>query len=303
MDVLRIALPKGHLWSQVSDLINQAGYGLTLRNERSYLISSNDPELKFRIHRAQNIATLVEEGRYDLGITGYDWLMEYGSNVKELIDLELGKVNVVAAVPQKFGINCSGADAFKRVVKKIRSEGRTSVIVASEYANIARNLSRKKLKGAPTKIIHSYGATETFIDVADVIVDCTETGETLRQNGWSIVYNLFESTARLVANRESLRNPWKKTKIADFQLLLAGAKNARGLKLLKMNVPEKFFNRVMKVLPAMKSPTISRLHGRKDSGYAVEVAVTGDQLVKLIPTLKKNGATDILEVDIKKVVQ
>jgi len=303
MNVLRVALPKGHLWSQVSALINQAGYGLTLKNERSYLINSNDPELRFRVHRAQNISPLVEEGRYDLGITGYDWLREHGSNVKELIDLELGKVNVVAAIPQKYGIKGSKDDAFKQVVQKIRSEGRARVVVASEYANIARNLFQKKLKGVPTKIIHSYGATETFIDVADFIVDCTETGETLRQNGWEVVYKLFESTARLVANRESLRDPWKKNKIADFQLLLAGAKNARGLKLLKMNVPEKFFDRVMKVLPAMKSPTISRLHGRKSAGYAVEVAVTGDQVVKLIPMLKKNGATDILEVDINKVVQ
>jgi ATP phosphoribosyltransferase len=300
--VLKIVLPKGHLWNQVIELINQAGYGLTLKNDRSYLINSNDPELIFRVHRAQNIGPLVEEGRYDLGITGYDWLVEHGTKVKDLLDLKLGKVNVVVAVPQKYGVNRVGFDAFKQAVKKIRGEGRTSLIVASEYANITGKLFQKKLR-VPTKIIHSYGATETFIDVADFIVDCTETGETLRQNGWSIVYKLFESTARLVANRESLKNPWKKNKIADFQLLVAGAKDAKGLKLFKMNVPEKYFERVMKVLPAMKSPTVSRLHGRKSSGYAVEVAVTGDQVVKLIPILKKSGATDILEVDIKKVIQ
>ncbi|MFH1327508.1 MAG: ATP phosphoribosyltransferase [Candidatus Bathyarchaeota archaeon] len=304
MTVLKLALPKGHLWDNVENLLNRAGYGLTVGGERSYMVKSNDPELQIRVHRAQNICPLVEGGKYDLGITGHDWVIEHKSNVDELMDLGLRRVNVVVAIPQRRGCKqISKRGVFKELAEKVKEEGRERIIVASEYENLTRDLCKTKLNQLPYTFIRSYGATETFIEVADLIVDCTETGDTLRANGWEIAYTLFDSTARIIANKKSLRDSWKKDKIKDFLTLVRGAKDAEGLKLLKMNVSGKMLNKVTSVLPAMKSPTISKLHGVKKPDYGVEVAVKEDQLLKLIPLLKKNGATDILEIDIKKVIK
>jgi ATP phosphoribosyltransferase len=306
MAILKVALPKGHLWNKVKELMDQAGYGLNVRSERSYLVNSNDPELELRIYRAQNIGPLVEEGKYDLGITGHDWVMESEVNVEEILDLELGRVNVVVAVPQKYKIKPSKKNenrVFRQLVERVKLEGKERIIAASEYENITKTLCEEKLGGFPYRFIRSFGATETFIEVADLIVDCTETGITLRENGWEIIYTIFQSTAHVIANKGSLKDTWKKGKIEDFIMLLKGAKDATGLKLLKMNVPESAIEKVTAVLPAMKSPTISSLYGDGEPGYAVEVAVREDQVVKLIPILKKKGATDILEIDIKKVVK
>jgi len=304
--VLRAALPKGHLWTSVCSLLEQAGYGPKLSDERSYVVKSRDPDLEMRLYRAQNIGPLVEEGKYDLGITGVDWIRESESDVVQLLDLGVGKVDVVAAIPQRYDMKPDLDDARSTLgdfVEKLRQAGRKRVIAASEYENLTKKICQEYLGTMPWRFIRSYGATETFVEVADLIVDNSETGATLKQNGWEVVYKLFSSTAVLVANKQSLEDQWKKDKIDDLASLIQGAVDARGLKLLKMNVPEKLLNNVMKVLPAMKSPTISRLHGNKEPGYAVEVAAKEDQIVQLIPLLKKSGATDILEVDLKKVVR
>jgi len=304
--VLRAALPKGHLWSSISSLLEQAGYGSKLSDERSYTVKSRDPDLEMRLYRAQNIGPLVEEGKYDIGITGIDWIMELGSDVTQFLDLGVGKVDVVAAIPQRYGIKPDLEDlgaTFRDLTNKLVEFGRSRVIAASEYENLTKELCQEHLHNMPWRFIRSYGATETFVEVADLIIDNSETGATLRQNGWDIAHILFSSTAVLVANRQSLEDPWKRDKIEDIVSLIRGVIEARGLKLLKMNVPEKMLVSVTKVLPAMKSPTISRLHGEKEPGYAVEVAVEEDQVVQLIPLLKKTGATDILEIDLKKVVR
>ncbi len=304
MSVLKMALPKGHLREAVKNLLDQAGYNLSVKGERSYRIESRDRDLEIRIHRAQNISLLVEQGRYDLGITGLDWVLEPQADVEELTDLKVGRVDVVAAVPGRYGIDESlGSQVFARFEQKMRQEKRDRAVVASEYENLTRGLFDKHMPNLAYRFIRSYGATETFIDVADLIVDCTETGATLRENGWSIVHRLFESTARIIANRESLRDPWKKEKVDGLLSLVEGARDAKVLRLLKMNVPEDSMSRVMNILPAMKSPTISRLYGEKGAGYAVEVAVDEEQVVQLIPKLKRSGATDILELRIEKVVR
>jgi len=306
---IKLALPKGHLWSSVKNLLDRAGYGLRAAGERSYSIRSNDPEIEMRIHRAQNIAPLVEEGKYDLGVTGLDWILEHHAEVEELMDLGVGRVKVVVAVPQRYGLKeilSAGQDeakVFSEFIGRIRAEGKSRIIAASEYENLTKELCGRSLGGFPYRFIRSYGATETFIEVADLIVDCAETGETLRKNGWDIVHELFSSTARVIANKRSLQSREKKDKIEGFITLIKGAKGAEGLKLLKMNVSESDLEEVVKILPAMKSPTISRLYGGKEPGYAVEVAVREDQVVQLIPILKKKGVTDILEIDIKKAVK
>ncbi|MEM3736792.1 MAG: ATP phosphoribosyltransferase [Candidatus Bathyarchaeia archaeon] len=304
MGILRFALPKGHLWARVKDLLDQAGYGLRVKDERSYLVGSNDPELELRIHRAQNISPLVEEGRYDIGITGYDWVVEHNADVEELLDLGVGKVDIIAAVPQRYELEGLGEnEALGRFIQKIKEEGKERIIAASEYENITANFCRRRFGAFPYKFIRSYGATETFIGAADLIVDCTETGATLQANGWQVISKIFSSTARLIANRQSLRDDWKREKIEGVVELVKGAMAARGMKLIKMNVSADALEGVLSILPSMKSPTISRLAGGGDAGYAVEVAVSDEQVLHLIPTLKRKGATDILEIDIKKVVR
>ncbi|MEM2914887.1 MAG: ATP phosphoribosyltransferase [Candidatus Bathyarchaeia archaeon] len=299
---LKMALPKGHLWNDVKSILNQAGYGLELKNERSYSVKSNDPELDMRIHRAQNISPLVEEGVYDLGITGHDWVLEFNAKVEELYDLKFGKVDIVAAVPQKYGFEpYSTIDVLKEYAHKLKATGKDKIIVASEYENLTKKLCDQL--PLPYKFIRSYGATETFQGVTDLIVDCTETGRSLQENGWQPVFKLFESTARIIANKQSLADPKKKDKIDGLIALVEGAKEGRARKLLKMNVPERALRDVLKILPAMKSPTISKLVEEKEPGYAIEVAVKEDQVVSLIPLLKKKGATDILEIDIKKAIK
>ncbi|MEM1538304.1 MAG: ATP phosphoribosyltransferase [Candidatus Nezhaarchaeales archaeon] len=301
MPTLKVALPKGHLWNGVKTLLEKAGYDPRVVSERSYLVHSNDPELEVRIHRAQNIAPLVEEGSYDLGITGLDWILETSANVEDLMDLGVGSVKIVAAFPQYYGIKADG-EAFKKLVEKARIEGKDRIIAASEYENLTRKLCEEELNGYPYRVLRSYGATETFIGVADLIVDCVETGETLKENGWEIVHVLFESTARVIANKRSLTDPWKRDKIEGFVTLLRSVKEAEGMKLLKMNVPPHALSEVVGILPAMKSPTISKLYG-ENAGYAVEVAVKSSEVIRLIPALKKKGATDILELDLKKVIR
>ncbi|MBL7118990.1 ATP phosphoribosyltransferase [Candidatus Bathyarchaeota archaeon] len=305
MVLVKVVLPKGHLWDDTKHLLDEAGYNPNLKDPRSYLVKTNDPEIQMRIHRAQNIGLLVEEGKYDLGITGLDWVTEPKADVELLMDLGFGGVDVVAAIPQRYGLRLSEEasqdEVFKRFLQAIKVEGKKRVIVASEYENLTTRLCEDMFSGFPYRFIRSYGATETFIDVADMIVDCTETGRTLRENGWEVVHKLFGSTARLIACKECLKDKTKKAKIDGFMTIINGAQMAKGLKLLKMNVPESAFEEIIGVLPSMKSPTISQLYG-SNGGYAVEVAVRDEQIVQLIPVLKRKGATDIIELDIKKAI-
>jgi ATP phosphoribosyltransferase len=304
MSTLRVALPKGHLWNSVKSLLDRSGYNIIIRGERSYRAESRDHELELRIHRAQNISLLVEQGRYDLGITGLDWVLEPKADVEELADLKVGKVNVIAAVPQRYGLyEDLGLKVFSKFEEIMNKEKKEKIVVASEYENLTRNLFDTHLPKLPYRFIRSYGATETFIEVADLIVDCTETGATLKENGWTIIHKLFESTARVIVNKNSLKDSWKKEKIEGLCSLIQGARDGKNLRLLKMNVTEDYMSKVMNVLPSMKSPTISKLYDGPKGGFAVEVAVAEDQIVNLIPRLKRAGATDILELQIEKVVR
>jgi ATP phosphoribosyltransferase len=282
--------------------MDKAGYGLRLESERSYVVKSNDPDIEMRVYRAQNIPPLVEEGRCDVGITGHDWVVEHEARVEEVLDLGVGRVRLVVAVPMSYGVEPSSSlkEVFQRLVERVRGEGKASVVVASEYENLARKVCMEGLEGYPFRLIRSYGATEAFIEVADAIVEVTETGETLRRNGWEVVYEVLESTARLIANRDSLKDPAKREKVEGLAMLLRAAKEAGGMKLLKMNVPAPSLNEVSSLLPAMKSPTVSKL---LNGDYAVEVAVRSEEVVKLIPLLKRKGASDILEIDLGKVVR
>ncbi|MEM2934319.1 MAG: ATP phosphoribosyltransferase [Methanocellales archaeon] len=290
--MLKIALPKGSLEEQTLLLFKTAG--LEIKKEfREYSPKIKDPRVsQVKILRPQEIPKYVEEGFFDLGISGYDWVVESGADVVEVADLPIsktgiGSVRIVVAVPE--GINIESP-------REIKPDSR----VTTEFPNITREYFRKL--GIPVKIFYSYGATEAKVpELMDVVVDLTETGETLEKNRLKIIDTIMESTAKLIANKKSWRDKKKREAIEEIKTLLLGVIEARGKVLLTMNVPESKLDSVVEILPAMKTPTVSKLY---NSGYyAVETVVSKNEVNTLIPKLKKRGAQDILEINISKIVR
>jgi ATP phosphoribosyltransferase len=290
--MLSIALPKGSLEEQTLKLFAQADLEVK-RGHREYNPVIDDPRIsKVKILRPQEIPKYVEEGYFDLGISGYDCITEAGVDVVEVADMPYGrsgpgKLKMVVAVP-------ISSDIEKP--QDIPPGSR----VTTEFPNITRAyFERLKI---PVKIFYSYGATEAKIpELMDVLVDLTETGQTLAKNQLKIIDTVLESTTRLIANKESWANSEKRKAIEEIKTLLLGVIDARGRVLLSMNVPEEKLDEVIKILPALKNPTISRLY---NSGFfAVETVVNKSEVNILIPKLKKKGARDILEISISKIVR
>ncbi|MEE4311112.1 MAG: ATP phosphoribosyltransferase [candidate division KSB1 bacterium] len=283
MEHLKLVIPKGRIYTNVIQLLNEAGFGVETA-DRVYIPRVEDSEIEAKIMKPQNIAKLVELGSHDIGFTGHDWIEETDANVKEILDLGFDRVKIVAAVPE----NLRNADLKQR-----------SIVVASEYEHIARRyLKRNKYDFI---LMRTFGATEVFPpEDADMIIDNTSTGRTLKEHNLHIIDTLLESTTRFIANRSALKDPWKNEKIEEMKMLFQAVMDARSRVMLEMNVPKDNFDEIIKILPCMRSPTVSPLHG--DGGYAVKAAVKKSDVVKLVPKLKKYGATDILEYDIRKVV-
>ena len=281
MNTIKLAVPKGKLYTEVVTLLEEAGFQLS-RNGRSYRPYISDKEIEVKIMKPQNIPKLVELGSQDIGFVGYDWVVEQEADVKELIDLKFNPVTLVAAIPKD-----------KSTSKK------NQIRVASEYERISRNFLKKE--GLDFVFIRSFGATEVFVpDDADMIIDNSATGETLRENGLVVYKELLSSSTRLITNKDSLKNNWKKKKINDFLLLITSVLEGRKRLLIEMNVAPEKMKTLIPLLPCMKSPTIAKLYGNQ--GYAVKIAVEKDKVGKLIPFLKENGATDILVFNLKKVI-
>jgi ATP phosphoribosyltransferase len=233
----------------------------------------------------------VEEGYFDIGISGRDWVIESDSDVVEIADMPYskqgaGNVKIVIAVPQ---------DGDIEEPSGIRPGSR----VTTEYPNITGRYFEKL--GIDVDIHYSYGATEAKVpDLMDVVVDLTETGSTLRKNGLKIIDVMLESSTKLVANRASWEDPQKRQDIEEIKTLLLSVIEARGKVLLDMNVPAGKLEDIISTLPSLKRPTISRLYGA--DYYAVETVVSKKDVNILIPKLKGLGAEDILELDISKIV-
>lgn len=289
--MIDIAIPKGSLLNQTLQLFEQAGLEVR-RTEREYNARINDPRIgKVKILRPQEIPAYVAKGYFDLGISGTDWVMESGSTVTTVCELNYGKmgpgkVKLVVAVPDGKDIHSA---------RDIAAGSR----VATEYPNLTQSFFQSL--NIPVEIQFSYGATEAKVpELTDVVVDLTETGSTLRKNGLKIVDVMLESTSELIANKKSWDDPEKRDDILAIETLLSGVIRARGKVLLAMNVPEDRIKDVIAMLPSMKNPTISKLW---NSGYyAVETVVDKSQVNLLIPGLKKAGAQDILELAISKIV-
>ena len=290
--MLSIAIPKGSLEEQTLLLFSQADLEIK-KGAREYNPIVNDPRLdKVKILRPQEIPTYVEEGFFDIGISGLDCITESNADVVEVADMPYaktgtGKLKMVIAVPNNSDINDP---------KDIPPGSR----VSSEFPETTKKFFKKL--GVPVKIFFSHGATEAKVpELMDVIVDLTETGQTLRRNQLKIIGVIMESTTKLIANKESWADPKKRQAIDEIKTLLLGVVEARGKVLLSMNVPASKLDDVIAALPAMKKPTVNKLH---NSDYLeVATVVEKSRVNLLLPELKARGAQDILEMIISKIVR
>jgi ATP phosphoribosyltransferase len=289
MKKLKIGLPKGSLQENTFELFKKAGFKIYTES-RQYKPYCDDEELDITLVRAQEIPKYVEEGVFDCGISGYDWILETNAKVKEICELVYSKsgfrpVRWVVAVPESSEITSITQLKNKRI--------------ATELVNYVKKYFKKKK--IPVKVEFSWGATEVKVpDLADAIVELTETGSSLRANKLKIIEEILVSTPRFIANHNSLKDEWKKEKIENIVLLLKGALEAEAMVGLKMNVEKKNLEKIEKILPALKNPTISQLSD--PNWVAVEVALKESEVKKIIPLLKKAGAQGIIEYPLNKVV-
>lgn len=286
---LVLGLPKGSLQESTFVMMQKAGFNIRA-GARSYVPSVDDPELEARLLRAQEMSRYVELGLLDAGITGHDWIVENGSDVVEVTELLYAKqglrpVRWVVAVPEASPI---------RSVKDLQGK-----IVATEAVGLARHYLKKH--GVTADVEFSWGATEAKVpDLADAIIELTETGSSLRAANLRIVDTVLTSTTRLIANKVAWKDPWKRAKVEQIALLLKGALAAETTVLLKMNVRKKALKAVLGILPAMRSPTINHL---QTPGWVALETVVEEKIVReIIPQLKKAGAEGIIELSLNKII-
>lgn len=290
MTKIILGLPKGSLQEATFAIMKKAGFTLTV-GSRSYVPGVDDPEIEARLIRAQEIGRYVEHGMLDAGITGRDWIMEYGSDVVEVADLiyakqDLRAVRWVVAVPN---------DSPIKTVKDL--EGKR---VATEVVGLTRRFLESR--GVRAEIEFSWGATEVKApELVDAIVEITETGSSLRANNLRIIETVLESTTKLIANKNAWQHQGKRAKIEQVAILLKGALAAESRVLLKLNVFKDNVNDVVKILPALHAPTVNRLS--TEGWMAVESVVDERVVREIIPRLKAAGAEGIIEIPLNKVIE
>lgn len=286
---LKLGIPKGSLESATIDLFRRAGFNITTSN-RSYFPAIDDPEIECMLIRAQEVARYVEDGVLDAGLTGRDWVQENEAHVETVADLvyakqSFGKVRWVLAAPEN--------SPFKNV------QDLQGKIIATELVNITERFLASK--GVRARVEFSWGATEVKPpELADAIVEVTETGSSLRANKLRILETVLESNTQLIANSEAWEDNWKRRKLQDIKLLLEGAMNALGRVGLMMNVRRVELTAVLDVLPALKNPTISQLSN--DDWVAVNTILEEATVRTIIPRLKEAGAQGIVEYPLNKIV-
>jgi ATP phosphoribosyltransferase len=286
---LRLGFPKGSLQESTLALFKKAGINIYV-NDRSYFPSCDDEELEIIMVRTQEIPKYVEDGVFDIGLAGYDWIVESKAKVEEIAELIYAKSGYR---PVRWVLAVSENSKFK-TVKDLRNKR-----IATEAVNIVKSyLRRQKVKAA---VEFSWGATEAKVpELVDGIVELTETGSSLRANKLKIIDTVLESTTRLIANAQALKDTWKKRKIENLAILLKGALAAEGMVGLKMNVLADKLPQVIKVLPALKNPTISSL--TQKGWVALEVIMEEKIVKRIIPELKRAGAQGIIEYPLNKVI-
>jgi ATP phosphoribosyltransferase len=286
---LKLGLPKGSLQESTIEIFKRAGIRVHA-SDRSYFPSSDDSELDIMLVRSQEMARYVADGVFDAGLTGHDWIMESGAKVHEICELLYAKsgfrpVRWVLAVPN---------DSPIKSVKDL--EGKR---IATELVGVVSRWLKGHKVNADVEF--SWGATEAKAGfLVDAIVELTETGSSLRANKLRIVDELLTSSTRFISNPEAWKDSWKREKMENMAMLLQGALAAEGMVGLKMNVAQKDLDKVMKLLPALKRPTIASL---SEPGWsALEVVIEEKTVKKLIPQLKRAGAEGIIEYALNKVI-
>jgi ATP phosphoribosyltransferase len=286
---LKLGIPKGSLEHATVELFRKAGFTITT-SSRSYFPAIDDPDIECMLIRAQEMARYVEDGILDAGLTGLDWVEENEAKVETVADLvyakqSFGKVRWVLAVPE--------SSPFQSV-KDLNGKIIATELVATTKRYLARN-------GVSAKVEFSWGATEVKPpELADAIVEVTETGSSLRANKLRVVETVLESNTQLIANARSWTDDWKRRKLGDIRMLLEGAINALSKVGLMMNVQNKDLDSVLSVLPALKNPTISQL---SDSEWVAVNTILEETTVRnIIPRLKEAGAQGIVEYPLNKIV-
>jgi ATP phosphoribosyltransferase len=290
--MLRLVIPKGSLEAQTLRLFEEADLRVRRGSDRDYHGTVDDERIeRVSILRPQEIPPYVQDGLFDIGITGQDWIAETAADVEEIATLSYAKTGighgtkVVLAVPNEHLANSA---------KEMPPGSR----ISTEFVHLTERFFAEL--GIEVKVSWSYGATEAKVpEIVDAIVDITETGSTLRAHGMKIIETLLRSDPVLIANREAAADPVRRAAIDDLTTLLLGALAAEGRVLIKLNVSDEQRDAVLAVVPSMKAPTISPLAA---GGFAIETVVDKRGVNRLIPELKAAGATDILELPISKIV-
>jgi ATP phosphoribosyltransferase len=286
---LKLGIPKGSLQDSTIELFARAGWRISV-SSRSYFPTSDDAELECMLVRAQEMARYVGSGALDAGITGKDWILETSGEVEEVAELvysktSLGKVRWVLAVAE---------DSTAQSVKDL--EGK---VIATEAVQLTEQYLKRN--GVKARVEFSWGATEVKVpQLADAIVEVTETGASLRANKLRIVDTLLESAPWFIANRDAFRDPWKREKIENLVLLLEGAIKAYNRVGLMLNVRRDDLDGVLKALPALRNPTVAQLSD--PSWVAINTIVEERTVRQLIPKLKAARAEGIVEYPLNKIV-
>lgn len=287
--ILKLGLPKGSLQDATIELFRRAGIRVR-SSDRSYFPYCDDAEIEIMLIRSQEMAKYVQDGLFDAGITGQDWILETGAHVKQICELVYGKsgfkpVRWVLAVPEKSRI---------RSLKDL--QGKT---IATELVHyVSKYLAKRKVRA---KVEYSWGATEAKAGIlVDAIVELTETGRSLKANQLRVVEEILASTARFIANVKSWNDSWKRKKMENIAILLKGALAAEGMVGLKMNLKENDLPKIMNILPSLKRPTVSPL--TLPGWIALEVVVQENIVKNMIPDLKRAGAQGIIEYPLNKLI-
>jgi ATP phosphoribosyltransferase len=290
--VLRLVVPKGSLEQATFELFEDADLALSRSSDVDYRASIDDPRVDdVRILRPQEIPRYVASGLFDVGVTGRDWVEETGADVVTLTELQYSKAS---ARPIRIVLAVAADSPWSAV-----TELPAGVRIHTEYTELTRRYFEKH--GVDAEITLSYGATEAKVpEIADAVVELTETGRALRAAGLKVIDTILVSSTELIANPEAYADPKRRRAMEQLQTLLSGALEARGRVLVKLNVDDARLEDVISLLPSLRSPTVSKLAGT--DGYALEAVVAKSEINTLIPALKEHGATGIIELPIAKIV-
>ncbi|CAK0744684.1 ATP phosphoribosyltransferase [Gammaproteobacteria bacterium] len=290
MSKLKLGIPKGSLEEATLSLFAQAGWTISPRS-RNYFPAVNDPELSCSLVRSQEMGPYVARGTLDVGLTGLDWIMETESDVVPVCDLIYSKSS---DAPARW-VLVVAQDSPVRTVEDLQGKK-----VATELVGFTKRYL--ETRGINAAVEFSWGATEAKVveGLVDAAVEITETGSTIRAHGLRIVCDLLHTHTQLIANRESLADPWKRAKIEQIALLLQAALVARHKVALKMNIPDNRLEAIVALLPSLHSPTVSHLYG--GNWLAVETVIDRDAVRNLMPRLVEAGAQGILEYELRKLV-